>query len=835
MPPKWLSVISQVKSNRLSAFILCFGSSFILMHGQAANATTVYPATPYIAPASGTYKSGFTVTIADATSGTTIYYTTDGSAPTTASPQYTGSFSIPTSPTSKTIRAFAVKAGVYSSAISATYTIVPPLPAPTFSLPQGNYKSAQTVALSAPAPGKEVHYTTDGTTPTVSSPIYNGTGINVTGHTTIAAMVASVSGYAPSAVASQTYSIIPATPFISPASGNYTSGRTVTISDATAGTTIYYTSDGSAPTTSSPRYAGTISIPTPTTSATTTIRAFAVADSVYSSVASATYIIAPLPVVPLPVISPSTGTYSTNKTVTISDSLSTAKILYTTDGSTPTASSTPYSGPFSFATEQTGTKVVKAIAIAVGYQQSSISQAILTFSLPSGTIATATVSTGSPVVTIPTNFLGFSHEWNSAQSMMGNASLGVNNIYRTLVGTLATSMGGPLSVRIGGGSTDTSTTATSATVEPFVELAKAFNVKFILGVNLGSNNLGLAEEQAKTFTSSLSTSAMTAIEIGNEPDGYSSNGLRASTYTYPEFIPQYQEWFKGISSVVPSAVPIAGPVFGTGNWISMSQPDVASSTLKAGIITQHKYISCYDPGSPLPSDILLQPSSSTASLWALQPYAAAAHQVHLQFRMDEINSICNGGQPGVSDSFSSALWAIDIMFEDANAGIDGVNWNTDYIGGAYDLFQFTIWNNGSENIYSLTAVRPLYYGLSFFAQAAGKSAQILPTSTLTDNNIKVWATRDSTGKAHLVLINKEQTISGSVQITLPGYSSGSIVRLTASNYLAASGVTIAGQTYDGSKDGSLQGSPVAETISPTSGIWVVTVGAASAVMVNLEP
>jgi hypothetical protein len=833
MHTEWLSIISRVKSSRLRAFIVLFGSSLILTYGQVANAATVYPATPYIEPASGTYKAGFTVAIADATAGTTIYYTTDGSAPTTSSPHYTGSFSIPTSPATKTIRAFGVKAGVYSSDTSATYTIVPPLPIPAFSLPQGSYKSIQTVALSAPSPGKVVHYTTDGTTPTVSSPVYDGTPLKVTGRTTIAAMVEATNGYASSGVVAQTYSIIPATPYIEPAAGTYKAGFTVAIADATAGTTIYYTTDGSAPTTSSPRYTGTISIPT--ASLTKTIRAFAAADGVYSSDTSATYTIAPLPVAPTPVISPGSGAYTTNKTITISDSLSSAKILYTTDGSTPTMSSTPYSGPFTFATEQTGTKVVKAIAIAVGYQQSSISQASLAFSLPAGTIATATVTAGSPIVTIPTNFLGFSHEWVSAQQMMGNASLGANNIYRTLVDTLASSMGGPLSVRIGGGSTDTSTTATSATVEPFVELAKVSNVKFILGVNLGSNDLSLAEEQAKTFSSNIPASDITAIEIGNEPDGYSTNGIRYSTYTYPEFIPQYQKWFTGVSAFIPSTVPIAGPGFGTGNWISMSQPDVANSILKAGIITQHKYISCYDPSSPLPSNVLLQASSSTASLWELQPYAAAAHQVHLPFRMDEINSICNGGQPGVSDSFSSALWAIDTMFEDANAGIDGVNWNTGYLGGAYDLFQFTIWNNGSENTYSLAEVRPLYYGLSFFAQAAGKSAQLLPALTLTNDNIKVWATRDSTGKAHLVIINKEQTTSGSVQITLSDYGSGSVVRLAASSYLATSGITLGGQTYDGSKDGLLQGSVVTETIFPTNGVWNITVGAASAVLVNLEP
>jgi Chitobiase/beta-hexosaminidase C-terminal domain/Glycosyl hydrolase family 79 C-terminal beta domain len=814
----------------LSKSALLFYSATILAFGQIS----AIPATPYISPASGTYTSSRTVTISDATAGTTIYYTTNGSAPTTASPRYTGSFSTPSSPAKETVRAFAVRNGIYSSDTSATYTIAPPLGAPAFSLAQGSYMSAQSVTISAPSPGKVIHYTTNGTAPTASSAVYNGKPITVTGRTTIAAMVAPVSGYAASATASQTYSIIPATPFISPASGTYTTGRTVTISDATAGTTIYYTTNGSAPTTSSPRYTGPITIPT--SPIKETIRAFAVASGVYSSATSAAYTIAPLLPVPTPVISPASGTYLTNKPVTISNSLLGASIFYTTDGSIPTASSTRYSGPFFFANAGTGTKVVKAIAFKTGYLTSSISQSNINLSLPAGAIATTILSADTPVATIATNFLGFSHEWGTAQTMMGSTSLGVNNIYRKLVGTLTSNMDGPLSIRIGGDSTDTTGNATAATVEPFAELSKTSDVKFILGVNLGSNNLSLAEEQAKAYISGLPTSVLAAIEIGNEPDGYSANRLRPSTYTYAEFMPQYQEWEKGIAALSTPAVKIGGPTFGTGNWIPSAQPDVANSTLKAGIITQHKYLSCYDASSPLPWNILLQPSSSTDSLWLFQPYVAAAHQVNSSFRMDEMNSICGGGQPGVSNTFSSALWAIDTMFEYANIGVDGVNWNTNSDGGAYDLFQFSVWNNGHENLYSLTAVRPLYYGLLLFAEAAGKTAQLLPTSTLTNANVKVWVTKDSTGRAHLVVINKEQSISGTVQVTLPGYTSGSIVRLAASSYLATSGITIAGQTYDGSPDGTLQGSSVTETISPTSsGVWTIPVSAMSAVAVTLEP
>ncbi|MBK8802160.1 MAG: chitobiase/beta-hexosaminidase C-terminal domain-containing protein [Fibrobacteres bacterium] len=43
---------------------------------------------PVFSPASGTYSAAQSVTLSSATSGTTIYYTTDGSTPTKASTQY---------------------------------------------------------------------------------------------------------------------------------------------------------------------------------------------------------------------------------------------------------------------------------------------------------------------------------------------------------------------------------------------------------------------------------------------------------------------------------------------------------------------------------------------------------------------------------------------------------------------------------------------------------------------------------------------------------------------------------------------------------------------------
>lgn len=78
-------------------------------------------ATPTFSPATGTYTSAQSVTISCATDGATIYYTTDGTIPTTASTQYNGTINVSET---MTIKAIAIKDGMTDSEIAeATYTI----------------------------------------------------------------------------------------------------------------------------------------------------------------------------------------------------------------------------------------------------------------------------------------------------------------------------------------------------------------------------------------------------------------------------------------------------------------------------------------------------------------------------------------------------------------------------------------------------------------------------------------------------------------------------------------------------------------------------------------
>src|SRR3989475_9211062 len=98
--------------------------------------------------------------------------------------------------------------------------------------------------------------------------------------------MAAASGMTDSGVASATYTIQQrvAAPTFSQGGGTYTGSVTVTISDATSGAAIHYTTDGSTPTTSSPVYGGAL-----TFNQTTTLKAMAAARGVTASrVSSAT-------------------------------------------------------------------------------------------------------------------------------------------------------------------------------------------------------------------------------------------------------------------------------------------------------------------------------------------------------------------------------------------------------------------------------------------------------------------------------------------------------------------------------------------------------------------
>jgi uncharacterized delta-60 repeat protein len=251
-------------------------------------------ATPQFSPTEGTYSSDQNVTISTSTEGSTIYYTTDGSTPTTASIMYTTPISVEDNGVVMTIKAIAVKSGMEDSTLaSATFTIdYDQVSTPQFNPVAGTYNSDQDIEITTSTSDATIYYTTDGNTPTTSSTLYTAP-IPVEGNGTVMTIqaIAVKIGMEDSELASATFTIDydqVSTPQFNPVAGTYNSDQNVTITTSTSGAAIYYTTDGGTPTTSSTLY--TEPIPVEGNETVMTIQAIAVKSGMEdSTVSSASY------------------------------------------------------------------------------------------------------------------------------------------------------------------------------------------------------------------------------------------------------------------------------------------------------------------------------------------------------------------------------------------------------------------------------------------------------------------------------------------------------------------------------------------------------------------
>ncbi|HOT45355.1 MAG TPA: chitobiase/beta-hexosaminidase C-terminal domain-containing protein [Spirochaetota bacterium] len=214
--------------------------------------TTVDSATvpaPEFSLMAGSYEysmsPGLTIQCSDGLA--TIMYTTDGTTPTqTNGAVYSAGFTITAN---TTVRAMAFRAGMNDSTVtSAQYNIT--VDAPVFSIGEGTYNVDQNIDLTCATPGAVIHYTTNGTTPTLSSPVYSGIPIHVWGNNTTRTIraMAALSGLSNSTVVSNSYTIDylqVATPTIDIPAGYYnTEPLNLHITTGTTGATIHYYVNG---------------------------------------------------------------------------------------------------------------------------------------------------------------------------------------------------------------------------------------------------------------------------------------------------------------------------------------------------------------------------------------------------------------------------------------------------------------------------------------------------------------------------------------------------------------------------------------------------------------
>lgn len=187
------------------------------------------------------------------------------------------------------------------------------------------------------------------------------------------------------------------TPSISPASGTFSGSQTVTLTNngtnRDSNTSLWYTTDGSTPvpgTGTAALYTGPFTVTSTKTVKAVGMWGAANQPTKYptgpisgtfgyqpSTAVSATYTSSGgSPTVATPVLSPGTESFSGSVSVSISDSTSGSTIYYTTNGTTPTTSSSVYSSPITV----TAAMTIQAIAAASGYANSAVASATYTLS-----------------------------------------------------------------------------------------------------------------------------------------------------------------------------------------------------------------------------------------------------------------------------------------------------------------------------------------------------------------------------------------------------------------------------------------------------------------------
>jgi hypothetical protein len=486
---------------------------------------------------------------------------------------------------------------------------------------------------------------------------------------------------------------------------------------------------------------------------------------------------------------------------------------------------------------------------------------------PNGSPASVTVATSPTGAAVPADFLGLSFEMRSLPTIASYATGGN-------LATLLRSLGRGV-LRFGGASADeqvawvaestsgraalprwASTAIDAHDLAGIAMLARATGWRVLLTVNLGHYDPTAAAREAAAARAALG-SYLAGIELGNEPDMYVQKRLRplgwgpasAGTPARGAAVASYRVQAVAYRAAIEAAAPgvaIVGPDASTGMpglaWVRF-----AARTLHPALLTDHYYplSSCgYRPTV----EELLSPTVRAHERAMLAAQAAIARAAATPLRVDEANSVSCEGFPGVSDSFASALWALEYTARALSAGVAGVNFH-DLLAkpGAYSPLL-------APTPAALTGgalrAQPEWYAL--LAARGLPGSRPLPTSVAASapDTLSASAFRAPDGRLRLVLVDYDPPGSRALAVRLrvprastggssggsaraETYTSGSVLRLTGPSPAATTGVRLGGRAVS---PAGVWSPPVAlPAVYDRGGALSVQLAPSSAAVVTLYP
>ena len=438
------------------------------------------------------------------------------------------------------------------------------------------------------------------------------------------------------------------------------------------------------------------------------------------------------------------------------------------------------------------------------------------------------VNTRRPLGTTPADFVGLGYEISSV-ARVGLLSA-QNRNYVKLVRTLGASG----VIRVGGNTSDFSrfvpggesvsapkgTVMNEARLRELGSFLEATGWRLIWGLNLGGGTEHEAVEEARAVMA-VAKDKLLAFEIGNEPDLFDrSTAHRPEGYTYESYLSEYRRYKAAIRAELPSAT-FAGPdVAAATDWVTRFAVDEGND-LK--LLTHHYYRDCAKPTSTLDELLHTDPKLGPQ----LAELRAASMSSHVPYRICETNSFCGGGKPGVSDTFGSALWALDYMFTLASAGAAGVNMET----GVNQLGFISSYSPIGDDEHGTYSARPEYYGLLAFAQS-GMGQRVEVDFDAQGGNLTAYAVLRDQKRLVLTLINKGAMGEKSVSIEAERkFRRANVLRLAGPSLESRQGVMLGGSAVSAGGDWKAR---VVEALAIRREVCEVRVPAASAAMVMLE-